>query len=117
MKKISVILACPVVLNSVTFFRRFLYDSMLMFLISFIVFFVSLYVDFDADRNIRRRWNMFAAVMVYLSCILFFFNTEIMNRALLALSLIPAAAGIAWAHHAASASDVRNQSGIIGGIH
>jgi hypothetical protein len=60
MKKLSLILLAPVFMNIVTFIRTFLYDPVIMFAISFMLFFVSLYADLSKGRG--RRWRVIAAM-------------------------------------------------------
>lgn len=94
MKKISVLLLCPLFLNIMTFMRRFLYDSILMFFISFMIFFVSLYVDFDKDRNMKKKWGLITALVFYVSAVLFVCDTEVISRLTLVVASVPAAAGL-----------------------
>lgn len=98
MKKISWILLFPVVLNVITFTKRFLNDSIIMFFISFIVFFVSLYADFENNPKNQKRWCIITAVMVYVSVVLFAFNTGTLNHVLTAVIAFPAAAGTVIFH-------------------
>ena len=65
MKKLSWFLLGPVFLNIVTFFRTYLYDPVVMFTISFAVFFLSLYIDFN-DRT-KRKWGVVAAIDIYMT--------------------------------------------------
>ena len=47
-------------MNIVTFVRTFLYDPVIMFAISFMLFFISLYADLSKGRG--RRWKLIAAM-------------------------------------------------------
>lgn len=95
MKKISWVLMIPVILNVVTFTKRFMYDSILMFFISFMVFFVSLYADSEGSSAGRKRWNAAAAVMMYMSLALFMTNSASVSFVLLLTALVPAVVGTA----------------------
>ena len=67
MKKQNLIWVLPVILNVMAFTKRFLYNSIVMFLISFVVFFVYLYVDFSKRPNFRKSWNIIAGDDVYIN--------------------------------------------------
>ncbi len=95
MKKISWILVCPLFLNIMTFMRRFLYDSIFMFVFSFLVFFLSIYADVDKNRQTKTIWNILTAIVIYMSCALFVFNTEAMGGLALTAMLTPVMAGAA----------------------
>ncbi|WP_044975096.1 hypothetical protein [Ruminococcus sp. HUN007] len=60
MKKLSFILLCPVLMNIVTFARTFLYDPVIMFVISFVLFFTSLYADLNSSTS--RKWRMITII-------------------------------------------------------
>lgn len=98
MKKISVILAVPVVLNVMTFMKSFLYDSMIMFVISFAAFFVSIYADCDSDRNSRIKWRILASVVLYSSVLLYLLDTDAINRVMFTVMMMPSAAGAAMVY-------------------
>ncbi|MBP1591559.1 MAG: hypothetical protein ILP22_05950 [Oscillospiraceae bacterium] len=59
MKKLSLVLLAPVLMNIVTFVRTFLYDPVIMFAVSFVLFFISLYADLSKEQG--RKWRMITA--------------------------------------------------------
>jgi hypothetical protein len=67
MKKLSVILLGPVFMNIVTFTKRFLYDPVIMFMASFLIFFVSLYIDFN--KKTSRKWRFITLLDVFVTLV------------------------------------------------
>ena len=67
MKKLSLILLGPVFMNVVTFTKTFLYDPVIMFMISFLIFFVSLYIDFN--KKTSRKWKLITLLDVCVTLI------------------------------------------------
>ena len=65
MKKLSWFLLCPVFLNIVTFFRTYLYDPVIMFTVSFAIFFLSLYID--VNERTKKKWSLVAAADIFLT--------------------------------------------------
>lgn len=94
MKKQSVFLLVPVLLNIMAFMKRFHYSTIVMFLLSFLVFFVSLYIDFEKRPNLKRCWNIFSVMTTYISIVFYIFDIETITAVMQFLISLPLAAAL-----------------------